>query len=208
MRRLLSMLASALVPGFLVAAPISGNSLTFDGLQNGEQVLTYYDGGFGDFGSGPGPLFGVSFTAGLTAGSTTIAFGPSALVDLSVIMNLDGPWAGPISFYYSGTGGISFYSGKDVTGTLLASDPLISGGPFGFPFGAAPGSFQSAVFSPVTSGSLRIDSITFGGLVIPEPSTVTMFIAGILVACPWLLGCQKGRANCVRTQSQYNLKDQ
>jgi hypothetical protein len=180
-RRILSLLAGILVAGVLSAAPISGNSLTFDGLQNGEQVLTYYDGGFGGFGFGPGPIFGVSFTTGLAADSTTIAFGPSALVQLPVTMNLDNPWADTVSFYFVGTGSISFYSGKDATGTLLASDPLISGSPFGFPFGATPGSFQSAVFSPAASGSLRVDSITFGFQVIPEPSTAILFIAGILV---------------------------
>jgi hypothetical protein len=194
MRRILPVLAGALVGGVLLAAPISGNSLTFDGLQNGEQVLTYYDGGFGGFGSGPGPFFGVSFTAGLAADSTMIAFGPSTLVQLPVIMNLDNPWADTVSFYYAGTGSISFYSGKDANGTLLASDPLMYGGPFGFPFGAAPGSFQSAVFAPVTSGSLRVDSITFGGVVVPEPSTVILFIAGMLVAL-WRLRRDRGSSS-------------
>src|SRR5579883_838671 len=124
--RVLSILAGGLIAGVSFAAPITGDSLTFTGLQNGEQVLTYYDGGFGGSGSGPGPSFGVSFSNGLVADSTVIAFGPSALVEAPVTMNLDNPWSQILSFYYAGTGTISFYSGTDATGTLLASIPLVS----------------------------------------------------------------------------------
>ena len=180
-RRFLFILAGGLIPVWLFAAPIAGNSVTFDGLQNGEPVLTFYDGGFGGFGSGPGPAFGVSFTAGLTADSTVIAFGPSALVQAPVTMNLDSAWSSNVSFYFTGTGSVSFYSGKDATGTLLASASLANALPFGFPSGGSPGSFQSAVFSPATSGSLRVDSISFGFLVVPEPSTGILLGAGILV---------------------------
>ena len=179
-RRFLSILAGSLIPAWLIAAPISGNGVTFDGLQNGEPVLTYYDGGFGGFGSGPGPSYGVSFTAGLTADSTMITFGPSALVQAPVTMDLDSPWSSIMSFYFTGTGSVSFFSGKDASGMLLQSMSLENGYPFGFPEGAAPGSFQSVVFSPATSGSLRIDGITFGFLVVPEPSTGIVVIAGIL----------------------------
>jgi hypothetical protein len=42
-------------------------SLSFNELQFGEDVLEYYNGGFGGAGSGPGPAFGVSFTPGLIA---------------------------------------------------------------------------------------------------------------------------------------------
>jgi hypothetical protein len=182
LRRTLSIFAGALMAHVLSAGPIGGNSLTFDGLQNGEQVLTYYAGGFGSLGSGPGPSFGVSFTTGLTASSTLIAFGPSALVQSPVTMDLDNPWSQVMSFYFQGTGSISLYSGTNASGALLESAPLVNAGSFGFPFGAAPGTFQSVVFSPATSGSLRIDSITFGGLVIPEPPTGILLFSGILVA--------------------------
>ena len=193
--RFLSILAGGLIPAWLFAAPITGNSVTFDGLQNGEPVLTFYDGGFGGSGSGPGPAFGVSFTAGLTVDSTVIAFGPSALVHAPVTMNLDSPWSSNVSFYFTGTGSISFYSGKDATGTVLASASLANSFPGGLPYGATPGSFQSAVFLPATSGSLRVDSISFGFLVIPEPSTGTLLGAGILIAL-----CIRVRQNLSRTR--------
>lgn len=194
-RRFLSILAGSLVPVWLFAAPISGTSVTFDGLQNGEPVLTYYDGGFGGFGSGPGPSYGVSFTAGLTADSTMITFGPSALVQAPVTMDLDSPWSGIMSFYFTGTGSVSFFSGKGGTGALLESTALVNSYPFGFPEGAAPGSFQSVVFSPATSGSFRIDGISFGFVVIPEPSTGILVIAGIAVV--W---CIRLRQNSARTR--------
>jgi hypothetical protein len=194
-RRFLSMFAGSLIPVWLFAAPISGTSVTFDGLQNGEPVLTYYDGGFGGFGSGPGPAFGVSFTAGLTADSTLIAFGQSALVQAPVTMDLDTPWSSTMSFYFTGTGSVSFYAGKDGAGTLLASTSLVNGNPFGFPSGAAPGSFQSVVFSPATADGLRIDSISFGFTVVPEPSTGMLLITGVFVVL-----CIRLRQNSSRTR--------
>ena len=49
-------------------------SLTFDGFLNDETILTYYMGGFGSLGSGPGPAFGITFTPGLVADPTPIFF--------------------------------------------------------------------------------------------------------------------------------------
>jgi hypothetical protein len=133
-----------LLPCIMSAVPISGALLGFDGLQNGEQVLAYYDGGFGGNGSGPGPLFGVSFSAGLAADPTEIAFGPSALVTASsVTMNLNSAWSNPLSFYFVGNGSVTFYSGPNATGSLLQSSTLVYP-PF-FPFAASPGPFESVV---------------------------------------------------------------
>jgi hypothetical protein len=158
------------IPAALTAAPISGTSLSFDGFKNGEQVLAYYAGGFGGEGSGPGPNDGVSFTAGLAADLTQIAFGPSAVVTgPSVTMNLDNPWPQTVSFYFTGNGVISFYSGLNATGSLLRTSNLTS--PPSFPFSAVPGPFESAVITAGPSSTLRLDSITFGSsAVIPEPS--------------------------------------
>jgi hypothetical protein len=171
-----SITSDALVPG----------PVTFDGLKSGEQVLDYYAGGFGSEGSGPGPNFGISFTNGLAADSTVIAFGPSGLVTApSVTMTLDAPWAGGVSFYFTGSGQISFYSGPNATGTLLANDALYP--PF-FPFAGNPGSFESAVFLPSGSGPLRLDSISFGATVIPEPSVAVMVAIGMMLVIGWKRG--------------------
>jgi len=170
--------ATIVCPCGLLAAPIAGDALTFDGLRNGEQVLAYYDGGFGSLGSGPGPMSGVSFTTGLAADSTTISFGPSAIVTASsVTMNLDTTWSGVLSFYFVGNGSVQFYSGTSATGSLVASYQLVYP-PF-FPFGAVPGSFRSAVFAPAPGSQLLLDSVTFGAEVIPEPSTAILCVCSI-----------------------------
>src|SRR5581483_1457288 len=167
-----------LVPCFGTAVPI-GTSLTFDGLKNGEQILNYYSGGFGSLGSGPGPSYGVTFTAGLAADSTVIAFGPTAAVTASrVAMDLDSPFSQIVSFYFAGNGTVSFYSGPNATGSLLHSYTLTYP-PF-FPFSGVPGAFESAVFTPV-GATLRLDSITFGAAVVPEPSVAMLVIMGIML---------------------------
>ncbi len=197
------LVALCIVGGSTVfAGPIALDSLGFDGLQNGEQVLSFYDGGFGGQGSGPGPLLGVSFTAGLAADSTTIAFGPSArLTAPSVVMNLDDPWDGLISFYFVGTGAVSFYSGPGASGTLVASY-VLSFPPLSFtpssPFGAVPGTFQSAVFNGGTG--LQLDSITFGASVVPEPSGLTLLSLGIVSVAGM-------RRLCCRRQRRVALND-
>lgn len=168
------------VPCIVSAAPISGTSLTFDGLKNGEQVLAYYAGGFAGQGTGPGPKEGVSFTTGLAADITQVAFGPSAVVtEGSVTMNLESPWPQTLSFYFTGNGTISFYTGPNATGTLLRSSTLTFP-PF-FPFSVIAGPFQSAVITPSAGSTLRLDSITFASSsVIPEPSIAILVSLGLV----------------------------
>ena len=85
-------------------------------------------------------------------------------------MNLDDPWDGLISFYFAGTGVVSFYSGLNAGGILVRSFPLSTLSVL--PFGANPGQFQSVVFNSDTG--LRLDSITLGSQVIPEPRSLTL----------------------------------
>ncbi len=135
--------------------------VTFDNLQVGEQVLSFYDGGFGGNGSGPGPSYGVSFTDGLAADSAQFAFGQSArLTAPMVTMNLDNPWDKVISFYFRGSGAVRFYSGPDASGSLQGFYQLSGVDAFG----VTPGTFRSVVFS---GAGLQLDSITFGVLLIP-----------------------------------------
>jgi hypothetical protein len=179
MKRLL--LALGLLSSVTNAVPINGALLSFDGLQAGEQVLSYYAGGLGGDQSGPGPAYGISFTPGLAANATTIAFGPSAmLIAPAVTMNLDSPWSQVISFYFTGSGTVSFYTGANVSGNLVASYVLNSQ-PF-FPFGQRPGAFQSVVFASTGGSTLRLDSIDFGSLVIPEPSNSMLLLTGGVMA--------------------------
>jgi len=170
----------------LGASPVyavpNGASLTFDGFLNGEDILTYYTGGFGSLGSGPGPAFGITFTPGLVADSTPLGFGPRAptarITGTSATMNLDSAFPGLVSFYFTGNGTVSFFSGQNGSGTQLSSFGLVS---MTVPnaFGATLLPFQSAVFTPAVGSTLRLDSITFGAQVVPEPSTAMLLLTGL-----------------------------
>jgi len=153
-------------------------SLTFDGFLNDEAILTYYMGGFGSLGSGPGPAFGITFTPGLVADPTRLLFGPSArITDTSATMNLDSAFPGLVSFYFTGNGTVSFFSGQNGSGTQLSSfglTPSLSN-----TFGATLLPFQSAVFTPAVGSTLRLDMITFGSQVVPEPSIAMLLLTGL-----------------------------
>jgi len=156
-------------------------SLTFDGFLNDEAILTYYMGGFGSLGSGPGPAFGITFTPGLVADSTPLGFGPTAptarITGTSATMNLDSAFPGLVSFYFTGNGTVSFFSGQNGSGTQLSSfglTPSLSN-----TFGATLLPFQSAVFTPAVGSTLRLDIITFGAQVVPEPSTAMLLLTGL-----------------------------
>jgi len=58
-RTILSYL-SILLMGVVAAI---ADPLDFNNLQIGEEVLGYYDGGFGSLGTGPGPNLGITFTS-------------------------------------------------------------------------------------------------------------------------------------------------
>ena len=166
----------------LGASPVyavpNGTGLTFNGFLNDETILTYYMGGFGSLGSGPGPAFGITFTPGLVADPTRLLFGPSArITGTSATMNLDSAFPGRVSFYFTGNGTVSFFSGQNGSGTQLSSfglTPSLSN-----TFGATLLPFQSAVFTPAVGSTLRLDSISFGVQVVPEPSTAMLLLTGL-----------------------------
>ena len=169
----------------LGASPVyavpNGTGLTFNGFLNDETILTYYMGGFGSLGSGPGPAFGITFTPGLVADPTRLVFGPSArITDTSATMNLDSAFLGLVSFYFAGNGTVSFFSGQNGSGTQLSSFGLVSMSlPSTGTFGASLLPFQSAVFTPAVGSTLRLDIITFGAQVVPEPSTAMLLLTGL-----------------------------
>jgi hypothetical protein len=162
--------------------------LDFNHLQVGEQVLGYYDGGFGSLGSGPGPMLGITFTSDFVTVPQGV-FGPplraEELTGNTGTMDITSGFAGLFSFYYTNsdvTGSVSFYSGLNGGGALLDIIPLAPEAGF-FPAGgpeAVP--FESVVFSG-TPGALVIDNITFGGLVVPESSSIGLLLIALLVIC-------------------------
>jgi hypothetical protein len=175
-------------------------TLTFTGLQNGESVNTYYDGGSGSLGSTfAGPNYGISFSSNGQAfiidadggtgnesnipppgSNTSLIFlsGSGATMDVAAGFNTG------FSFYYAAAydpGSVSVYSGLDGTGSLLSTIDLPSNGSY---CGTEPfscwtnigASFSGVAESVVFAGSeneIAFADITLGAsLVPPPPSTV------------------------------------
>jgi len=175
--------------------------LSFEGLQDLEEVLEFYNGGTGSMGSS-GPNIGVSFTAGALAiidsddgGSgnfanepspDTIAFFPTAN---SLVMNVAGGFKTGFSFYYSSStvAAVTVYDGLDATGNILATiniDAQFSDDCTGDPTGAfcnwtaVGGSFNGTALSVDFGGTADqtgYDDITIGSAIAGESGpTVTM----------------------------------
>ena len=153
-RSVVLFLALALAVGFAVPASAATIVLTFEGLQNSEPILDFYNGGLGGMGSGPGPAYGIVFGADSLAlidadngGGGNFANEPSPstvayfLSGPGVIMNVPGGFTTGFSFFYSANsvGSVTVYDGLDGTGNLLATLPLAlnwqNGGCVGDPTG-------------------------------------------------------------------------
>ena len=114
----------------LGANDAAGNDvqLQFIGLQQSENVLAFYDAGFGSSGSGPGPNYGTNFSADSRTyytynGSNEPNPGVVATVNTTeMTLNFDYSIQA-ISFVYSSTvnAQIQAYSGLDGTGNVVGS---------------------------------------------------------------------------------------
>jgi hypothetical protein len=120
-----------------LAAPAAANAqvMTFEGLQDLEEILEFYNGGTGSLGSS-GTNLGVSFSPGALAiidaddgGSGNFENNPSGrtvaffLEGGALTMNVMSGFTTGFSFFYSanGAGLVNVWSGLDGTGILLAS---------------------------------------------------------------------------------------
>jgi hypothetical protein len=156
--------------------------LTFEGLQNFEQVANYYNGGTGSLGSGPGPAYWITFSSnglayipGQSTGMVTpfpgdpspptvllLSTNPSAGVagePISLTMDSTGGFGQALSFYdiYIGEttpASVQIYSGLDRTGTLLAQQALpVNANPNSPAFsGPTTVSFSGTAYSAVFTG--------------------------------------------------------
>jgi hypothetical protein len=179
--------------------------LTYEGLRHGEEVLSYYAGGTGSLGSGPGPNYGVTFTStgvALTHGNYSGEPTPPTIMmvarfdlpggasPLSTTMDVTPGFQGPLSFFYAALdapGRVDVYSGLDGTGALLASQTLsVTSNTTGL-FVADQVNFAGVAHSAVYTGAnqqLAFDNMSFSTPV-PEPSTLSLFVLGGLL---WLGG--------------------
>ncbi len=208
MKRTILLLATLMLIGAL-AANAGTVVLTFEGLQNNENVLNFYNGGMGSMGSA-GPNYGISFgsdslaiISGAAGGSGNFSGSPTmptVLYFLSGpgdVMNVAAGFDTGFSFYYSAVvypGSVSVYDGLDGSGNLLASLTLPvtpSGGSPECTYGSycpwvpVGVSFSGIAQSVVFSGSadyIGFDNITLGSDVPipgPEPSSLAMLGMGI-----------------------------
>jgi hypothetical protein len=188
------------------ASPASGGPvLTFEGLQNFEQVSNYYDGGTGSLGSGPGPDYGITFSSyalayipGQQTGKVTPFPGdpspPTVLIvfntanpfgagyPTSITMDVSGGFTQGLIYYdidIGRVGSVSIWSGANGGGTMLAQQSLpITPEAFSSPtILSFPGTAQSVVF---TGGNdqLAIDNISFATS-LPEPSTLSLMLISL-----------------------------
>jgi len=152
-------------------------TISFDQLQVGEDVLNYYNGGFGNMGSGPGPSAGVIFSPGWIAGPPDTygtPGGKSAAISGTAIVNVPAGWFGPTSFYYlGGPLTVNFYSQQNGLGSSLGTLNSPEESNF-FATGLSIPLFQSAVF--LAPNGDRIDALTNGAFVVPEPGTVQLLL--------------------------------
>lgn len=151
--------------------------LTFEGLADLEFIGDFYNGGLGGNGSGPGPNFGITFSANAQAiidadAGGTGNFGgepsPSTIMfflgGTGATMNVPAGFVSGFSFFYSAInnpGTIRVFSGPDGTGTELASLSL--------PVTSSDGGDPTGQFSPLVpvgvSFSGTAQSVDFGGTI-------------------------------------------
>jgi len=206
MKRTVLLLVSLLVLS-VVSATAGTTVLTFEGLQDEEAILNYYNGGFGGNGSGPGPNYGITFGAdslaiisGANGGSGNFSGAPSMptiaffLSGAGDVMDVPAGFDTGFSFYYSAindSGTVNVYSGLDGTGSLLASiylpvtpsggSPECTYGAFcpWFPIGVSfAGTAESAVFTG-TANQIGFDNITLGASTpVGAPEPTTLALLG------------------------------
>ena len=140
------LLAALLLLPALTAAQTTTFTLTFQGLQDNEPILNYYNGGLGGNGSGPGPSYGVTFgsdalasISGEAGGTGNFSNSPTGTTSMylcstgcqnnsggtaALLMTVPAGFTTGFSFYYASgnsTGSVTVYDGADGTGNVLAT---------------------------------------------------------------------------------------
>jgi hypothetical protein len=157
-----------------IVVPVSAQkgNLNFTGLKNLEFINNYYNGGTGSFGSGPGPNYGVTFTANAQAvvsaskggsgnfinnpGKTPVLFFQTSK-NVTITTATGFPVA--LLFYYSALQGgtATVYDGPNGTGNILANIAL-------GPNNSGCNTYKLCVWSPVgVPLSTPAGSIVFTG---------------------------------------------
>lgn len=189
--------------GFSCAASAEIVTLTFEGLGDNTDVLSYYHGGLAGDGTGPGPNFGVQFISGARSvvdsdvgGSGNIANEPSGQTALfffsvnSAIMNVPNGFVDGFGTWFSTineTGFIEIFSEVNAGGSLVATIDLAAlgttpggGDPTGDfnrwrEVGVTFGGTARSVRISGTANTIAFDNITFGAVPAPGVPGVVAF---------------------------------
>jgi hypothetical protein len=208
------LLAIAHILGMAMLLPTPAQAgmvvLDFEGLSDLEPITNFYNGGTGGLGSGPGPNFGVAFSATSLAvidsdagGNGHFAREPSPSTVLVFVdpagatMNVAAGFGTGVSFFYASVdraGSVEVYDALGGTGALLASFGLVphgsacGGDPAGTfncwaPIGVVfAGTAKSIKFLGVAN-RIAFDDVTFGSE-IPGPRLPTPATPGQQVPAP------------------------
>ncbi len=167
------------------AAPIR---LDFEGLADGESIASFYDGGLGSAGSGPGRALGVRFVGGQASldadagGSGPFGGEPSASTAaapeaFAIVLNTAAGFSGGIALHYTNPGGtlnVRIYPELDTRGAWLADlyfgstpsggapDPTGSFGPFVAAGASFDGIARSVLIFSRGPGGFFIDDLVLG----------------------------------------------
>jgi hypothetical protein len=198
------------------------STLTFEGLMDGEDVLDYYSGGYGGYGSGPGPDHGVIFSSNALAlvdsddspsGNGNIGGEPSPSTVLfflggqSVTLTHAAGFGASLSFYYSSPyygGEVSVYDGPYGTGSLLAFFEIPTTPDNGAPDPTGTYSpllpvelqFQGTARSVQLGGAAGLivfDDVVLGSPVSPIPEPGSVLALGCLLASGLVLRVRRSR---------------
>jgi hypothetical protein len=212
----LSRAKSILCVAIAIAAPQWANAavvtLSFEGLQDQEQILDFYNGGTGSLGSS-GPNHGIGFGSSALAlidsdagGTGNFANEPSPdtiaffLTGSDLVMNVAAGFDTGFSFFYSTatTGSVTVYSGLNGTGAVLGVLPLapivgvgtFGGDPTGFfdrwdPVGVAFAGTAMSVSFAGAADQIGFDNITLGSETpggAGVPEPTTFFVWALLLS--------------------------
>jgi hypothetical protein len=186
-------LRALLLAGCLVAVAAPGRAgmvaLVFDGLIDGEGAGSYFNGGYGTNGSGPGPLLGIEVLGG------TVSVAPGAvateLTGTLILLNFLRGFDTGLSIAYRNTAGsseIRVFGAADGHGPVLASLLLAPTAPDGTAQMAGlefSGTAYSVAFVSRSTGPLYVSSPVFlpadTGTASPEPATVALALPALLL---------------------------
>ena len=201
--------AAAILLGLALAPQVNALALDFEGLQDQEAILDFYNGGTGSMGSS-GVDYGVSFDANALAlidfdagGSGNFANEPSAdtvafwLAGSDLLMNVAGGFDTGFSFFYSSStvATVKVYDGLNGTGNIIGEIDLIAqfdencaGDPNGTfcNWTAAGVDFAGTALSVSFAGTANqtgYDNITFGSStpeIVPEPTITALLGIGLV----------------------------